>query len=101
MTRLLFHRTTGPNARAILRSGFRDGAGHYMTTGRHSGVWLSDRPLDANEGAIGEVLLEIETALSDSELDFFEWKEEGKGYREFMVPAEPLNALSEIRWSEE
>jgi len=47
-----YHRTAWANAEAILRVGFRDGTGTYMTSSKHSGVWISEhlstwtRPLD-------------------------------------------------------
>ena len=47
----LYHRTDVLAARAILRAGFRDGRGTYLTRHVFTGVWLSDRPLDENEGA--------------------------------------------------
>ncbi len=36
-----FHRTTAACAAAILREGFRDGRGRYLTDQEWSGVWLS------------------------------------------------------------
>ena len=56
---IMFHRTTAAAAEAILTGGFRDGSGPYTTAERWSGVWLSDVPLDGNEGAKGDVLLEV------------------------------------------
>jgi hypothetical protein len=47
----LFHVTTAKAAAVIVREGFRDGSGSYLTTGSFSGVWLSDSPLSVNEGA--------------------------------------------------
>jgi hypothetical protein len=46
-------------AAVILRCGFRDAAGGYMTDQKFSGVWLSDRPLDANEGVSGDAVLAV------------------------------------------
>jgi hypothetical protein len=45
----LYHTTTGANAEAILREGFRDGEGRYGTDRLFRGVWLSDVPLDVND----------------------------------------------------
>jgi hypothetical protein len=39
-----YHRTTDECAKLILREGFRDGTGYYLTTRTHTGVWLSKRP---------------------------------------------------------
>ena len=55
----------------------------------HTGVWLSNEPLDGNEGAKGDTVLAIE--IPEDLLAEYEWVEEGKPYREFMVPAEIVN----------
>jgi len=91
-TGILYHVTTEEAARSILRDGFTDGRGTYMTTREHTGVWLSDRPLDINEGAYGDAILEVEIP-PEAVLDY-EWVEEGKPYREFLVPARVVNAYS-------
>ena len=54
--------------------------------------WASDRPVDCNEGAKGDVLLSIELAASENELADFEIVEDGKTWREWIVPAKLLNA---------
>lgn len=82
-----YHRTDDSDA--ILRDGFRDGVGRYMTDTEFTGVWLSDRPLDANEGAVGDVVLSIE--IPEEVVVPFEWVEEFKSYREFLVPAAIVN----------
>lgn len=46
----LYHRTC--DADAILATGFRDGEGSYGTGTPRWGVWISDVPLDVNEGAL-------------------------------------------------
>ena len=53
-----YHRTN--QADAILEGGFRDSKGSYMTDEVHEGVFLSDRPLNENEGARGFVVLMIQ-----------------------------------------
>jgi len=55
---------------------------------RHSGVWLSNIPLDENEGAKGDVLLRIDL---DTDVARFEWIEDGKPYREWLIPASIVN----------
>jgi hypothetical protein len=87
---LLYHTTY--NADAILGKGFKHGTGCYMTDRLWSGVWLSDRPLDANEGAKGDTVLVVE--MPEDEVVFYEWVEEGKPVREFLVPAEVVNRYS-------
>jgi hypothetical protein len=89
-TGILYHVTTEEAARSILRDGFIDDRGPYMTALEHTGVWLSDRPLDINEGAYGDTILEVEIP-PEAVLDYA-WVEEGKLYREFLVPAHLVNA---------
>ncbi len=91
----LFHRTTADNAAAILVAGFRDGEGYYLTDTLWRGVWLADRSLDENEGAWGETVLVVE--MPESEVREWEWIEENKGYREFLVPAAVVNRFSVVR----
>lgn len=97
----LFHRCYAEDADAILQAGFKDGTGTYMTKHEYSGVWLSNVPLDANEGAFGDTLLAVELNLTDEELRKYEWVEEGKGYREWLIPAALVNCRSRIRIEEE
>ncbi len=82
-----FHRTFA--AETILSEGFRDSTGNYMTVEEHTGVFISDFPLDINEGAKGNQLLMLE--IPEGEVLPYEWEEEDKPYREFCVPAELLN----------
>jgi hypothetical protein len=70
----LYHRTD--HAEAILRDGFRDGEGSYLTANIYRGVWFADSPLDENEGAWGSVVIEVDAG--DSPLGEWEWVEEGK-----------------------
>lgn len=83
----LYHRSY--YAEVIATEGFRDGEGGYLTAGTHRGVWMSDQPLNVNEGAQGDVILAVE--MPEDIAAPFEWTEEGKGYREFLIPAETLN----------
>jgi hypothetical protein len=73
----------------IIAEGFRDSTGSYMTVNEYTGVWVSAEPLTINEGADGDTYLTLE--VPEAELLDFEWVEEGKGYREFLVPAATLN----------
>jgi hypothetical protein len=84
---ILYHRTD--HADAIHREGFKDAEGRYLTAEIHRGVWVSDIPLDINEGARGDDLFVIE--IPESVLADYEWVEEFKGYREFLIPAALLN----------
>ena len=60
----LFHRTTAANAAAIVRDGFEDGEGYYMTDQLHRGVWLLEIPVDCGEGSKGDVLLSLRITKS-------------------------------------
>jgi|SRR6516165_2339787 len=73
---ILFHSTTEDAAASILGGGFEDATGNYLTNREWSGVWVSDVPLDVNEGAKGNVLLRIDLAVPDTCLSEFEWVEE-------------------------
>jgi len=65
-----FHATTQKSANAILREGFRDGEGSYMFSpedleeafGRPtlSGVFVASGPTSSQDGAAGDVVLELE-----------------------------------------
>jgi hypothetical protein len=47
---VFWHYTSRQAAEEIIRNGFRDGTGPYLTSDIYSGVWLSDVPLDPNDG---------------------------------------------------
>jgi hypothetical protein len=90
---ILYHRTTAKNAQQILTRGFQNATGTYPTDRLWTGVWVSDRPLTGGEGgADGDTLLRITIKLNETELADFEWVEEGKGYREWLIDAALLNA---------
>lgn len=95
-TERYYHRTGAWPA--IAADGWRDATGTYMTANEYSGVWISDSPLDLSEGASGAWLITIEmppdvATLIDQE---HEWIEEGKGYREWLVPAKLLNEFATV-----
>jgi hypothetical protein len=60
-----------------------------------SGVWVSDVPLGADEGADGDTLLSV--TVADKVFSDYEWTEadperrDTKGYREALIPAAQLN----------
>ena len=84
-----FHATGNKNAEAILKESFRDGTNFYLTDLEWSGVWISDKPFDDAHLLDGTILFAIEIPEdANSEL---EWPEEGKPYREWLVPATLLN----------
>lgn len=90
-----FH-TTDASA-AILRDGFLDGEGGYMfATITLRGVFIANTPVDVNEGAKGEDVLEV--ALPDDlDLGDYELVQEGSTYREWCVPAELINTRGTVR----
>jgi len=49
-----WHHTTREIADVILKAGFKDAKGTYLTVNEYEGVWISDDPLDVNEGADGD-----------------------------------------------
>ena len=84
----LYHPTM--HAVGILRDGFGERSGTYLTPSDHSGVWLYDRPVDKRIGGGDEaVILEIE--MPESVVAPFEWNNSGFPYREFLVPAALIN----------
>jgi hypothetical protein len=95
--KIYYHSTNANAAEAILQEGFVDNNG--LVGAYHAGiegVLLSDVPLDCNEGAKGDQLLEI--ALPESvDISEFELIEEEKPYREWCVPAEIINREGKIR----
>ena len=85
----VFHRTS--HADAIMRDGFRDAEGSYGTSQTRRGVWVSDVPLDVNEGAVGDDVLAVE--IPEALFAEYEWVQEPSfGYREALIPAQSLNA---------
>ena len=85
----VFHNTRRTAAEAIMSGGFIDAEGSHMTTNVYRGVWVSNVPLDINEGADGDTLLSFE--LDESVFREYEWVEDEKPYRESLIPAEILN----------
>ncbi|MBA2385257.1 MAG: hypothetical protein H0V68_11430 [Actinobacteria bacterium] len=85
---LVYHRTH--RADAILREGFRDGYYQMPMIGLLRGVFVSALwPLDENEGADGDVVLSLD--VPEPLFIEYEHVEEGKTYREAMIPAADLN----------
>ena len=60
-----------------------------MTDREWEGVWFWDRPLDENEGGGGDTLLTID--IPENAIAEYEWIEDGKPYREFLIPASLAN----------
>jgi hypothetical protein len=91
---LLYHLTE--HGDRILAEGFRDAEGTYLTRNVYRGVWVSDRPLGINEvGGEGEDILAVDVA--EAVVAEYEWIEDCKPYREFLVPAAILNEHTVLR----
>ena len=94
---MTYHRTTSEAAELILREGFQDTEGQFGTSSVHRGVWLSDIPLNINDGVEGDALLEVTLMLSQDEMDATEWAEQHVGHREWLMPAVTINARGKGR----
>lgn len=92
----LYHRTTAEAASAIIATGFHNATADYGIGRETTGVWLSNAPLDANEGAQGETLIGVDLNLPEDQITLYEWVEEGKPYREFLLPAALVNDASRL-----
>lgn len=84
-----YHRTTVENAECILKDGFKDSIGNFLTLNKHEGVWFADSPLDSNEDADGEIVFELD--IPEEVFAAREWIEEGKPYREALLPDKVVN----------
>jgi hypothetical protein len=88
----VYHRTS--YGKKIIEEGFRDGQGNYGLIGVVvKGVFVSDVPVDANEGASGRNLLEIEIPRAIfEEYEIAELDDDcPKRYGESVIPASTLN----------
>jgi hypothetical protein len=93
----LYHPTM--HATEILRDGFGETSGAYLTETDHSGVWLFDRPPDDYMGGDnGDVLLELD--IPESVVAPFEW-DTGLPLREFLMPAALVNLYGPPRISDD
>jgi hypothetical protein len=91
----LYHPTR--HAAEILRDGFGERSGAYLTESDHSGVWLFDRPTEDHKSDELDVILELE--IPESVVAPFEWHI-GLPYREFLMPAALVNMYGPPRISD-
>ncbi|MSR05805.1 MAG: hypothetical protein EXR93_01855 [Gemmatimonadetes bacterium] len=100
---ILYHRTLVSLARGIVKEGFGDEKwrfGDDENTGQMlsaEGVWLTDRPVDLEDGPPGAAVLEVEIDLDEESLTGFEIHGVLEGVRLFVVPAATVNPRSRIR----
>ncbi len=94
----LYHGTTLANAEQVARNGFQDVTSNFGLYSAASGepvnttgVFFSDLVLDENEGICSEAYFVLD--IPNEHLDSYEWMEEGKGYREWCIPAALANSF--------
>jgi hypothetical protein len=94
---ILYHATTLANAHSIMANGFRQSAGHHgLPNHVRAGVWLTTPPVDVTGGARGDAVLSVDLDVSAEEIAAYEVIAEVRRYREFLMPAETVNALARI-----
>lgn len=93
----LYHTTTLERAGIIKSGGFRDAEGSYglmcdsQTPYYIRGVFFSDSPLESSDGLPEDVSEVFVLEIPDDEIEPYELIEEGKGYREWCIPARLVN----------
>ena len=87
----VYHLTETQNAVEILAGGFHDGTGTNSSGSVHSGVWVSDQLLVFLSGIDLDDVACFEIKVLEEWLIRHESSEQGKGYRQFLVPAIELN----------
>lgn len=92
---VLYHCTTAEKARSIAASGFNNSEEYFLNNRLWSGVWLSSRPLDHNEGG-GDTVVIVKLDLPVCDLARWEWTAEGRSYREWLVPAQIINRSATV-----
>jgi hypothetical protein len=97
---VLCHVTSAHKAQEILASGFRDAIpkrGPRIHDGDYpAGVWFSNRPLDPNDGVIGDSVLLVCFRIPLRRLREFEWAEDGQTYREWLIPAAFISEFATV-----
>ena len=89
----LFHIANNTNAEAILKDGFRDVMGYHHAGQELTGVWVSSEPLNWSQRQyLNEANTLSAIEIPEDVISEFEWAEEGKLIREWLIPAELLNS---------
>lgn len=104
MSVALFHRTTIGDARRIAKHGFSDLKWSFSHEDADAGevrkavgVWLSDRPLAAEEGPGGDAVLEVTLELEEAALEPFAVDGVLWDARLWVVPAAFINSRATVR----
>ena len=92
---IFYHRTSNEEARFILESGFKNSSGYYLGNRTWTGVWLSAIPGEERPQT-DDRLLKVKLELTDRELSRWEWMSEGRGHREWLLPAGVINKLATV-----
>jgi len=92
----VYHATTQEAARKILSDGFRDVTGTYLTMNEYTGVWISNWPMNDGD-MMGRMEAWFEIDIDEKLLANYEWIEDGKPYREWLVSADVLNKSGTTR----
>lgn len=103
MSIVVFHRTTIGEARQIVKHGFEDLRWAFgleeepSEVRKATGVWLSERPLQAEEGPGGDAVLEVVLELSEESLEPFTLEGVLWDTRLWVAPAALLNPHASVR----
>ncbi len=99
----LYHRTSILDARTVVKDGFENQKWRFeheegdREVKKALGVWLSNRPLEGDEGPPGDAVLEVEMDASEESLELFQVEGVLWDARLWIVPAEVVNARSTVR----
>ena len=92
---VLYHVTSA--AQEILAAGFVTRSQSVAPSGDYpAGVRLSNRPLDPNDGVIGDSVLLVCFGVPLRRLREFEWEEDGQAYREWLIPAAFISEFATV-----
>lgn len=93
---IFYHRTSTENAHSIVKNGFKDSSGHFLSNRTWTGVWLSCRPPETADSLHGHSVLVVHLEMSEHESARWEFTGEGRPYREWLIPAKILNRRATV-----
>ena len=100
----LYHRTSIGDARVIVQNGFENQKWRFEheepevgEVKKAVGVWLSDRPLEEDQGPPGDAVLEVAMDVSEEALVLFQLEGVKWDARLWIIPAELLNDRAHVR----